>query len=123
MPTLQEYKAAAALRESLRRFARESERISRANGLTPQRYQLLLMIKAAAGKATVTSLSESLHLGQSGVTQLVQRAEELGLIERHAVRGDARSSRLTLTRKGDRLLERTFSELGTERDRLIASIG
>src|SRR5947208_5582775 len=108
---------------ALRRFARESERISRAHGLTPQRYQLLLMIEAAEGTATVTTLTESLYLGQSGVTQLVQRAEEGGLITRQVVRGDARSNRLTLTRKGERLLERTFTALGPERARLMRDLG
>ncbi|HTR32287.1 MAG TPA: MarR family transcriptional regulator [Gaiellaceae bacterium] len=122
MPTLDDYRAAAELREALRRFARESERISRSHGLTPQRYQLLLMIKAAGGTATVTSLIDSLQLGQSGVTQLVQRAEALGLIERRAVREDARSQWLTLTRKGDRILARVFTELGPERDRLVAAL-
>jgi len=122
MPTADEYRAAAELREALRRFARESERVCRASGLTPQRYQLLLMIKASGGTATVTSLVESLQLGQSGVTQLVQRAETLGLLERRAVRGDARSQRLTLSRKGDRLLERAFTALGPERERLAATL-
>ena len=80
------------------------------------------MIKAAGGTATVTSLIDSLQLGQSGVTQLVQRAEALGLIERRAVREDARSQWLTLTRKGDRILARAFIELGPERDRLVAAL-
>lgn len=122
MPKLDDYRAAADLREALRRFARESERVSRAHGLTPQRYQLLLMIKAAAGKATVTNLCESLQLGQSGVTQLVQRTEELGLLERRSVRGDLRSRRLKLTPKGERALARTFIVLGPERERLTASL-
>jgi len=76
------------------------------------------MIRAAGGTATVTRLIDSLQLGQSGVTQLVQRAEALGLVERRTVREDARSQWLTLTRKGERALARVFTELGPERERL-----
>ncbi len=123
MPKLEDYRSAAALREALRRFHHESERISRAHGLTPQRYQLLLMIKAAPGPATVTNLCEPLQASQSGVTQLVKRAEELGLLERRAVRGDLRSHRLKLTPKGERLLARTFTALGPERQRLTVNLG
>lgn len=122
MPNIADYRAAAALREALRRFARESERMSRSHGLTPQQYQLMLMIKAAGGKATVTGLIESLQLGQSGVTQLVQRAERLGMIDRLVVPEDARSNRLKLTRKGDAALARVFTALGPERDRLTETL-
>jgi len=80
------------------------------------------MIKAADGTATVTSLVESLQLGQSSVTQLVQRAETLDLVERRVVREDARSQWLKLTRRGDRILARAFTELGPERDRLLAAV-
>jgi DNA-binding MarR family transcriptional regulator len=122
VPTLDDYRAAAELRTALRRFARASERITRDTGLTPQRYQLLLMIKAADGAATVSSLCAALQLGQSGVTQLVQRGEALGLLERHAVPGDARSSRLELTDAGDRLLAGVFTRLGPERERLAETL-
>jgi DNA-binding MarR family transcriptional regulator len=122
VPPVEEYRRAAALRAALRKFARESERITRAHGLTSQRYELLLMIKASDEPSTVTRLCEPLQLGQSGVTQLVQRAEDLGLIARRALRGDARSHELRLTPKGERLLERAFLELGPERDRLTQTL-
>lgn len=122
VPTLDDYRAAAELRSALRRFARESERITRQCGLTPQRYQLLLRIKADDGWATVTSLCESLQLGQSGVTQLVKRAEDIGLVERFAVPGDARSHRLALTSRGEELLATAFDQLGPERDHLAATL-
>jgi hypothetical protein len=52
-----------------------------------------------------------------------QRSCRLLLITRHAGCGDARSNTLTLTRKGDRLLERTFTALGPERQRLMTDLG
>ena len=47
----------AEFREALRRFLRQSERVARQSGLTPQRHLLLLMIRGApdgSGQSTVT---------------------------------------------------------------------
>src|SRR6476659_8735494 len=78
-----DYASAAEFRSLLRRFLRHSEEVSRRHGLTPQQYLLLLMIKASEGTqepATIGRLVESLALTQSTVTELVQRAEEAGLV-------------------------------------------
>src|SRR5256885_16572134 len=75
---------AAEFRAALRQFLRRSERIARSSGLTPQRYLLLLMIKGAPNgseQSTVTQLAERLQLAQSTVTELVRRAEGVGLVE------------------------------------------
>ena len=85
------------------RFLRTSERNSRAAGLTPQRYLLLLMIKGApdgSEQSTVTELAERLQLAQSTVTELVSRAEEIGLVERERSSDDGRIAILRLTRRG-----------------------
>src|SRR6201997_5012241 len=77
--------AVADFRAALRLFLRQSERIARQSGLTPQRYLLLLMIKGApdgSGQSTVTELARRLQLAQSTVTELVSRAEETGLVAR-----------------------------------------
>src|SRR5262249_19589933 len=84
-PTVTDVIAVADFRAAMRRFLRRSERIARNCGLTPQRYLLLLMIKGSpSGKeqSTVTELSERLQLAQSTVTELVRRAEEVGLVDR-----------------------------------------
>jgi DNA-binding MarR family transcriptional regulator len=111
----------AAFRRALRSFLRSSERIARANGLTPQRHLLLLMIKGApdgSESATVTDLVERLELAQSTVTELVQRAEEIGLIRREGSDTDRRVARLRLTDKGERRLARVFHAHEDERHRL-----
>ena len=113
--------AVAEFRAALRRFLRQSERIARQSGLTPQRYSLLMMIKGAPGgkqQSTVTELSERLQLAQSTVTELVRRAEEAGLIEREQSQRDARVAHLRLTAEGERRLMLSFTELGRERDQL-----
>ena len=100
----------AEFRAALRRFLRRSERIARSSGLTPQRYLLLLMIKGA------TDGSE-----QSTVTELVRRAEEVGLVERETSSVDGRVAHLRLTEEGERRLARAVARLTGERDALRAT--
>jgi len=111
----------ADFREALRRFLRQSERVARKSGLTPQRHLLLLMIKGARDggeKSTVTELADRLQLAQSTVTELVSRAEEAGLVTREQSQTDARVAHLRLTAEGERRLEQSFTALGTERAQL-----
>jgi DNA-binding MarR family transcriptional regulator len=111
----------AAFRAALRSFLRESERSARANGLTPQRHLLLLMIKGApdaSEQATVTELAERLKLAQSTVTELVNRAEAIGLVTRESSEEDGRVANLRLTEEGERRLARTFTRLADERRQL-----
>jgi DNA-binding MarR family transcriptional regulator len=118
---VEDFVAVADFRTALRRFLRRSERIARTSGLTPQRYLLLLMIKGAAGgteQTTVTELADRLQLAQSTVTELVRRAEEVGLVTREQSRHDARVAHLRLTPEGDRRLTVSFTELATEREQL-----
>lgn len=111
----------AAFRAALRSFLRESELSARAGGLTPQRYLLLLMIKGApdgSERGTVTDLAERLGLAQSTVTELVSRAEEIGLVERLPSDDDGRVAYLRLTKEGERRLAAAFTRLDVERARL-----
>jgi DNA-binding MarR family transcriptional regulator len=113
---------AAAFRSALRSFLRASEEISRANGLTPQRHLLLLMIKGApdgSERATVGELVDRLELAQSTVTELVQRAEEAGLVARETSDLDGRVAYLRLTAEGERRLAKVFRSHADERRRLV----
>jgi DNA-binding MarR family transcriptional regulator len=120
-----EFEQAAAFRASLRRFHRISEDAARRTGLTPRRHLLLLMIKGAPGgveRSTVSELCERL-LAQSTVTELVQRAEEAGLVKRTPAREDGRIAHLTLTAEGERRLVAVHDELRPEREALIRLLG
>lgn len=115
----------AALRETLRAFLRRSELIAQANGLTPRRHLLLLMIKGApdgSERSTVTQLAARLRLAQTTVTDLVSRAENAGLIEREQSEADGRVTFLRLTEEGERRLARSFRAHETERDQLRESL-
>jgi DNA-binding MarR family transcriptional regulator len=120
-----EFREAAELRSVLRHFLRRSEEVARRHGLTPRQYVLLLMIKAqedAPQEATITELVNRLALTQSTVTELVQRAEEAGLVARGGSPSDGRVTYLSLTPVGERRLRAAFDELGAERDHLLRAI-
>jgi DNA-binding MarR family transcriptional regulator len=112
----------AAFRGALRSFLRTSEEIAQANGLTPRRHLLLLMIKGApdgSERATVTDLAERLQLAQSTVTELVDRAVQVGLVKRQRSRSDGRVVYLRLTAEGERRLARVFRSQDAEREKLL----
>jgi DNA-binding MarR family transcriptional regulator len=122
---LEDVIAVAEFRAALRRFLRKSERVAHQSGLTPQRYLLLLMIKGSADgseHSTVTELAGRLQLAQSTVTELVRRAEEVGLVAREPSSVDARVVHLRLTPEGERRLQRSFSGLVAERAELRDAI-
>lgn len=99
--------------------------MARACGITPQWYVLLLLIKGAPNlsqRATVTELAARLALAQSSVTELVNRAEQAGLIRREPSPDDARVAFLCLTAEGERRLAEAFRSLATERRNLRDAI-
>jgi DNA-binding MarR family transcriptional regulator len=111
-----ELRAAARFRSELRRFLGRSEAQAARLGLTPQRYDLLLQLKAAPdGHSTVTELASLLQLRQTAVTELVKRAEEAGLVQRRRSERDRRMYLLELTEEGDRRVTEVFDALRAER--------
>jgi DNA-binding MarR family transcriptional regulator len=110
------YAKAAEFRAALRRFLRTSEDAARAAGMTPQQHLLLLQIAGSPdGTATVSGLVEKLALTQSAVTELVQRAEQAGLVRRSASAVDGRVAHLSLTKDGETRLAQVHGVLGRER--------
>ena len=115
----------ASMRAALRSFLAESDRLARTNGLTPQRHLLLLMIKGApdgSERATVTELVDRLKLAQNTVTELVQRAEKLGLIAREPSESDGRVAYLRLTSEGERRLTNAFTKHDVARAQLRRAV-
>lgn len=113
------YAGAARFRAELRRFLRRSEDCSRQYGITPRQHLLLLQIAGAPeGRTTVSELVSALALTQSAVTELVQRAEAAGLVQRTASRDDGRVVILSLTGEGEAKLAAVHRALGPERAQL-----
>ena len=79
------------------------------------------MIKGAGDhseQSTVTELAKQLQLAQSTVTELVSRAEEIGLVERERSADDGRIAYLRLTDEGEQRLARSFTSNESERQAL-----
>jgi DNA-binding MarR family transcriptional regulator len=113
------YRSSALFRSALRQFLRRSEQCARDNKLTPSQYLLLLQIAGAmGGTTTISELTERLALTQSAVTELVQRAEQAGLVQREGSKTDGRVVHLTLTELGDERLGAVHDALGPERAQL-----
>jgi DNA-binding MarR family transcriptional regulator len=113
---------AADFRSALRRFLRRTEEIAAAHELTPQRYDLLLQIKASRdgnGRATPSALAERLALAQTAVSELLARAELAGLVERERDTRDGRVSWIQLTPEGDRRLMSMFVALRQEQTQFV----
>ena len=117
------YRQAAEFRAALRAFLRRSEVIARQNEITPRQHLLMLQIAGSeTERTTVSALVETLSLTQSAVTELVQRAEQAGLVTRAVSEADARVVHLSLTARGREKLEAVHRALGPERAHLRAMI-
>ena len=113
------YANAAELRSALRRFLRTSEDAARGAGITPAQHMLLLQIAGCpGGTTTVSKLVDKLALTQSTVTELVQRAEQAGLVSRAVSAADGRVAHLSLTLAGAERLAEVHGALGPERAKL-----
>jgi DNA-binding MarR family transcriptional regulator len=109
----------ATFRSELRRFQRRVEIVTTDAGLTPQRYDLLLMLAAAPTDGVrVTDLCDLLQMRQTAVTELVGRTEAAGLLERRPSPTDGRVSLLRLTPEGESRLMRAVDRLRGDREAL-----
>nr|BFE61097.1 MarR family transcriptional regulator [Dactylosporangium thailandense] len=72
--------------------------VSRQHGLTPQRTQLICLL--TRGPLPMRELGRLLHLEKSGLTGLVDRVQERGLIVRQPDENDRRAWNLALTPSG-----------------------
>jgi len=112
-----ELERTAAFRTELRRFLRRTSAVTTDAGLTPERYDLLLMVYASPGhRSSVTQLCDALQLRQTAVTELVKRAVEAGLVKRRQSPDDARVSLIELTADGERRMHAVFDALRDDRD-------
>lgn len=120
-----DYVALASLRGALRRYLRRGEQVARAEGLTPQRHLLLLMIRGApdgSERATIGELAERLQLAQNTVTDLVTRAAAAGLVTREPDDHDGRVTHVRVTDEGAARLARTVAALTDDREHLVAAV-
>jgi DNA-binding MarR family transcriptional regulator len=122
------YRVLENFRYEIRRFLNFSERAARRAGLEPQQHQALLVIKSLAppSQATVGFLAERLQVRHHSAVGLSDRLEERQLIRRSRSETDRRKVCLSLTRRGEGLLQRLSEshrvELQTASPRLLKAL-
>lgn len=106
-----EYRTLAEFRYELRKFLHFSERAAAKQELAPQQYLALLQIKGfqELERATVGELAERLQITAHSAVGLVNRLEEHGYVKRESSAEDRRCVHVSLTRKGDDVLEKLAS--------------
>jgi DNA-binding MarR family transcriptional regulator len=119
-----EFRALLEFRTGLRRFVRWSEEQAAAAGLTAQQHQLLLAIRGhpASVAPTIGDAASHLLLRHHSAVELVDRAEQAGLVRRVVDQHDRRVVRLVLTAKGRRLLDHLSAAHLEELARLAPTI-
>src|SRR6516162_8424513 len=72
----------------------------RDHGLTMARYDVLAQLRAAGGRLGLSDLASSIVLSPSGLSKLLDRMQDSGMIQRDPDPRDARSTFATITPKG-----------------------
>jgi DNA-binding MarR family transcriptional regulator len=127
--TTDEYRALSELRYRIRRFLQEGDAVSRAIGLEPQQYLLLLAIRGLpkGQEATIRTLAERLALKHHSAVELIDRLEGHGYVRRARGRDDRRRVLVSLLPRGERLLEHVvrhrIRELRANGHELVRTIG
>jgi DNA-binding MarR family transcriptional regulator len=101
-----DYTLLAEFRHLLRQFLAFSEAAARQAGLTPQQHQALLAIRGGGGVLSTSQLAERLAIKVHSAVELSGRLADSGLLKRQADATDRRRVLLSLTPKGNRLLEK-----------------
>lgn len=97
----------ARFRYAIRKLLRTSEEAAREIGLTPNQHQLLLGIAGLSAQeaVTVSDLADFLQLKHNSVVELIDRAEELGLVRRRKNPENRREVYVLLAADGTRKLK------------------
>ena len=125
MPSDKDYERLLAFRTRLRRFDMWSRAAAEDHGLTHAQHQLLLAIRGHRGAQgpTIGDVAEALFVKHHTVSELVDRTQVTGLIERVRDEADSRRVHLVLTRKGQDVLQRLTNKHLEELRRLAPLLG
>lgn len=129
--TDEDYEMLASFRFALRRFLSFSEVAAKRHGLTPRQHQALLGIRSmrVSGSASVSDLAAFLILQHNSTVELINRLALAELVVRVVDPDDARRVQLSLTDKGEELLDALtqahldeFENIGSELRELLIRI-
>jgi DNA-binding MarR family transcriptional regulator len=105
--THSDYQALAELRHQIRRFLHFSEEAARMAGLEPRQHQLMLALKGLPKdvRPRIGELAERLQIQHHSTVELVNRLANGGYVRRRREGLDRREVLLTLTAKGENVLQ------------------
>jgi DNA-binding MarR family transcriptional regulator len=127
--TTDEYRGLAELRHRIRRFLHDGDVVTRAAGLEPQQYLMLLTIRGLpeGEESTIRTLAERVALKHHSAVELIDRLEGHGYVRRNRSRDDRRRVIVSLLPRGQRILEKVarhrISELRSNGHQLVRTIG
>lgn len=105
-PRIDDY---GAVLEAMRHLKRELDRSLRDGvDLSLVWFEALLRIERAGGSLTMGALADQVLLSSGGVTRLVDRLSESGLVERRACESDRRVQYVAITARGREALDRAL---------------
>lgn len=108
-----DYVTLANFRNSLRRFLHETSEAARDHGITPQQHQVMLAIKGAEKKnwLSVGELANAMQVRHHSMVALIDRCERADLVKREKGElEDRRIARVSLTSKGEKIIEKLSFE-------------
>lgn len=102
-----EYRDQADFRCALRRFLHFSEEQARLAGITPQQHLLLLIARGHRSYPGVSigEVADALQISHHGASLLVDRSVKRGLLDRREDREDRRRALVSLTERGQQILD------------------
>lgn len=102
-----QYERLLAFRTALRRFDQWSRKAAEEHGLTHVQHQLLLAVRGSTtpGGPSIGEVAEALLIRHHTASELVDRTQQLGLLERTRGADDRRRVALRLTDSGHEVLE------------------
>ena len=95
--------------------------VGRGYGLTQQQVELLCAV-IVPGRIRMSELGKELQMEKSGLSNLVDRAEQRGLVARTRDVQDRRATWVELTSEGSRLAMQTYSDVTARMARLVERV-
>lgn len=123
MPSDKDYERLLEFRTRLRRFDQWSRAAASEHGLTHAQHQLLLAIRGHAGSdgPSIGDVADSLLVKHHTASELVDRTQALGLVQRVRDEQDQRRVKLVLTDRGLSVL-RKLTDVHLEELRRLAPL-
>jgi len=103
-----EFETLANFRYQIRKFLRFSKDLLSSEDLTPDQYQALLAIRASSsnGKLSIRDLAEQLQVRHHSTVGIVDQLVHRAAVVREVATDDRRKILLTLTPKGEEMVQR-----------------